>query len=67
MDATQDRFVVDDHGNRTAVLIAVERYLELLDAAEELASIRAYDDAKSSGDEVIPFSQAIREIEDARE
>ena len=30
---------------------------------EELESIRAYDAAKSSGDEAIPFDQAVREIE----
>jgi hypothetical protein len=39
----------------------------LLEAQEELESIRAYDEAKSSGDEVIPFSVAVKEIESARE
>jgi hypothetical protein len=33
---------------------------------EELESIRAYDVAKSSGDEAIPFEQAIEEIEKQR-
>lgn len=31
---------------------------------EELESIRAYDEAKASNDEAIPFAQAINEIED---
>ena len=44
-----------------------ERYMELLEAQEELESIRAYDDAKASGDEAIPFSQAVREIEGTSE
>jgi hypothetical protein len=29
---------------------------------EELESVQAYDDAKASGDEAIPFEQAIDEI-----
>ena len=59
--------VVDQSGNPTAVPLDTPRHLELLEAQEELESIRAYDAAKSSGDETIPFSQAIREIEGARE
>ncbi|NEO83113.1 MAG: hypothetical protein F6J87_02465 [Spirulina sp. SIO3F2] len=37
----------------------------LLEELEELADIRAYDAAKQSDDEAIPFEQAIREIENA--
>lgn len=67
MSVNKEQFVVDESGNRTAVLLDVERYFELLEAQEELESIRAYDEAKSSGDEASPFSQAIKEIEGARE
>jgi hypothetical protein len=67
MSVSKEQFVVDASGKRTAVLLDVKRYIELLEAQEELESIRAYDDAKSSGDEVVPFSQAVREIEGARE
>jgi hypothetical protein len=67
MSVNKEQFVVDASGNRTAVLLDVKRYIELLEAQEELESIRAYDGAKSSGDEVVPFSQAVREIEGARE
>jgi len=66
MSVSKEQYVVDASGNRTAVLLDVKRYIELLEAQEELESIRAYDDAKSSGDEVVPFHQAIREIEGAR-
>lgn len=66
MSMNKDQFVVDESGKRTAVLLDVERYFELLEAQEELEAIRAYDEAKSSDDEVIPFSQAIKEIEGAR-
>ena len=67
MSVNKEQFVVDESGNRTAVLLDVERYFELLEAQEELESIRAYDAAKSSGDEAIPFSQAVKEIEGAHE
>jgi len=64
MSVTKEQFVVDESGNRTAVLLDVKRYFELLEAQEELESIRAYDEAKSSGGEAIPFSQAVKEIEE---
>ena len=67
MGVSKGQFVVDESGNRTAVLLDVERYMELLEAQEELESIRAYDEAKSSGDEAVPFSQAVKEIEGASE
>jgi hypothetical protein len=67
MSMSKEQFVVDERGNRTAVLLDVKRYFELLEAQEELESIRAYDAAISSSDEAIPFSQAVKEIEGARE
>jgi acetylornithine deacetylase/succinyl-diaminopimelate desuccinylase-like protein len=63
---TKEQFVVDEKGNTKAVLMAIERYRELLDSQEELESIRAYDEAVSSGDEAIPFAQAVTEIEGVR-
>jgi hypothetical protein len=39
---------------------------KLLADTEELESIRAYDAAKASGDEAIPFQEAIQEIEHSR-
>lgn len=67
MPAQAARFVVDDHGNRTAVLLDMARYRELLEAAEELDSIRAYDAAKAGSEEAIPLAQALAEIEAARQ
>jgi hypothetical protein len=67
MSVAKEQFVVDESGNRTAVLLDIERYFELLEAQEELESIRAFDEAKASGDEAIPLSLAIKEIEGARE
>lgn len=66
MIALQERFVVDDRGRRVSVLLDIETYHKLLEELEELESLRAYDAAKASGDEAIPFEQAIAEIEHNR-
>lgn len=65
MITAREQFVVDEHGNRTAVLLDVNRYFELLEAQEELDSIRMYDKAVESDDEAIPFAQAISELKAA--
>jgi hypothetical protein len=65
MSTNRDQFVIDESGNKTAVLVRIDRYSELLEAQEELEAIRAYDEAKASNDEAIPFAQAIKEIESA--
>ena len=41
MSTNKEQFVMDESGNKTAVLLEVERYVELLEAQEELESIRA--------------------------
>ena len=68
MAATSEpgRFITDRSGKRVAVILELEDYEQLLEAAEELEDIRAFDEAKASDDEVIPFEQAIQEIEQAR-
>lgn len=67
MPTTKERFVVDERGNRTGVLLDIADYQRLLSELEELESIRAYDRAKASSDESVPFEQAIREIERERQ
>ena len=63
MSVNRERFIVDESGNKTAVLVDIERYSKLIEAQEELEAIRAYDEAKAANDEAIPFVQAIKEIE----
>jgi len=60
------RYVTDIEGKRVAVILDLDQYEQLLDAAEELEDIRAYDEAKASGEDAIPFEQAVREIEQQR-
>jgi hypothetical protein len=66
MAIPKPRFIVDDQGKETGVILDISEYKRLLEAAEELEAIRAYDAAKASGDEAIPFEQAVTEIERKR-
>jgi len=63
MASLHERFLVDDKGKRVGVFLDMKAYQRILEALEELESIRAYDAAKRSGDEAIPFAQAVAEIE----
>lgn len=64
MSTSRDQFVIDERGNKTGVLVDIGRYSELLEAQEELESIRAYDNAKRSPVGAIPLELALEEIED---
>ena len=64
--AVREQYVVDEQGKQVGVLLDIRDYRKILDELEELESIRAYDAAKASGDEAIPFEQAIEEIERKR-
>ena len=55
MASVKQRFVVDQEGRKVEVLLDIAEYHELLDAMEQLESIRAFDAAKASGDDTVPF------------
>ena len=61
-----ERYLVDDQGHKVAVVLAIEAYQTLLDDLEELESLRAFDQAKAAGDEVISLEDAVAEIERQR-
>ena len=63
MTDRQEQFVVDQEGNRIGVVLNIEDYQKLLADVEELESIRAFDEAKASGEKPIPFERAVAEIE----
>lgn len=63
-------YVVSEGGERARVVLDVEDHERLLEAAEELEDIAAYDEAKAAiekeGDEAIPLEQAMREIREGK-
>lgn len=65
--ATTEKYIVDGKGERIGVLLDLNDYRKILEELEELESIRAYDKAKTSDGEAIPFEKAIEEIEGRRQ
>jgi PHD/YefM family antitoxin component YafN of YafNO toxin-antitoxin module len=57
-----EKYVINEKGERVAVLLGMDEYRKMIEELEELESIRAYDAAKASGEEAIPFEQAVKEI-----
>ncbi|MCK4360048.1 MAG: hypothetical protein KAW92_15170 [Candidatus Cloacimonetes bacterium] len=63
---SNEKYVMDGKGKRIAVLLGIDEYKMFLKDLEELECIRAYDAAKASKSEAIPFNQAVKEIEKER-
>lgn len=61
------RYIVDEKGKRTAVILDLATYRMLLEALDELECIRAYDEAKACEEDVLPLEEATREIERERQ
>jgi hypothetical protein len=55
------QFLTNEKGERIAVVIRIEDYEEMIEAMEDLADIRAIDEAKASGEVPIPFEQSMAE------
>ncbi|MBN2250097.1 MAG: hypothetical protein JW682_07140, partial [Campylobacterales bacterium] len=53
------RFLVNAQGRKKGVLIAITLREKNLDELEESESMRAYDKAKASGDEILLFEKAV--------
>jgi hypothetical protein len=47
-------------------VLDIREYEKLIEDAEELEAIRAYDSAKEEGGTPIPYEQVLRRIEDSR-
>ena len=60
------QFVIDNNGNRVAVILPIKNYNKMLDDLEELEDIKLYDNAKKGKQEFIDAEQAFKEIEESR-
>jgi PHD/YefM family antitoxin component YafN of YafNO toxin-antitoxin module len=61
--AVKERWLVDENGQRVAVVLDIDEYNQILEELEELEDIRAFDEAKASGEKPIPIEQAMPEME----
>jgi PHD/YefM family antitoxin component YafN of YafNO toxin-antitoxin module len=72
-ETMEARYIVDENGKRTGVILPIEEYERLIEELEELEDVlatQAYDEAKAElergEDELIPWEQAKIEIEEER-
>ena len=57
-----EEYLVDEKGNRKAVVLPISGWTKVLELLEELDDIRAYDQAKMGPQDAVPFEQAVREV-----
>ncbi|MCA1728649.1 MAG: type II toxin-antitoxin system Phd/YefM family antitoxin [Actinobacteria bacterium] len=64
------RFVVDENGKRVAVLLDIKEYERMVEELEELEDARAAAEVRAAiergEEELIPFDQAMQEIEEGK-
>lgn len=61
-----EQIVTDKKGKAVAVQLPVKQYNKLLELAEEMESIKAFDKAVKRKHDFIPFSQAVTELKAKR-
>ena len=59
------KFIKNKKGQKVSVVLDIREYEKLIEDAEELEAIRAYDSAKEAGGIPIPYEQVLRRIEDS--
>jgi PHD/YefM family antitoxin component YafN of YafNO toxin-antitoxin module len=60
------QFLTNEKGGKIAVVISIEEYEKILEELEDLEDIRAYDEAKASGETPVPFDEAIERLKRER-
>ena len=60
------QFLVNEKGEKVAVVIDIQEFEKIREALEELEDIRAFDEAEASAEVPIPFDQAVAKIRHSR-
>ena len=64
------QFLTNEEGERTAVVLPIGEYEELMERLEDAEALRAADEAlgelERGEDEVVPLQQALREIQEGK-
>lgn len=61
------QFIIDDKGNRTAVILPITEYNRMLDELDEQDTIRMYTEAKAEKLTFRPLNEAIADIDAKRQ
>jgi hypothetical protein len=66
----ETRYITDEKGERVGVILDMKEYERLMEALEDLADLRAADEALEAiacgEEEILPLDEAIREMEQER-
>ncbi len=64
------QFITNEEGERTAVVLPLKEYEELVELAEDAEALREADEALEElargEDEVVPIQDALREIQEGK-
>lgn len=55
------QYVIDEHGEKTSVLLSMNEYQRIIDLLEELEDIKEFD-ARTSNLDTIPFEEIEQEL-----
>ena len=66
MIAVHEQYLVDEAGNRKAIVLPLAEWERIRKELEELDDIRAYDEAKAQPSEPVPFEQAMSELHNSK-
>ena len=58
-----EEYLVDQAGNRKAVVVPLAEWQKIKEELEELDDMRAYDEAKRHPSEPVPFERAMAELQ----
>lgn len=66
MLALHPKYITDVDGKRTAVVLSLEEYENILSALEDMDDVRLYDEAKSKDEPSYSVEEAFEKIEKQR-
>jgi PHD/YefM family antitoxin component YafN of YafNO toxin-antitoxin module len=62
MFALHEKYIIDEGGKKTAVVLPVKEWQKIQEILEEYNDILAYEEAKSKHSDAIPLNEAIKEL-----
>jgi len=64
MFALHQKFIVNEKGNRTAIVLPYPEWEKILEVLEEFDDICAYDKAKIQPSDPVPLEQVLKQLKD---
>jgi PHD/YefM family antitoxin component YafN of YafNO toxin-antitoxin module len=60
------QYIIDEKSQKQAVIISIDEWESIIEKLEMIDDIEAYDREKENPSEIIPFSQALKEIREEK-